>query len=176
MSYKNLKHFINTLENAGELVRIKEYVNPKLEITEITDRISKTNGPALLFENVRGSNVPVLANLFGTPGRVALGMGEEEVESLRGVGELLAFLKEPEPPRGMKDAWEKMPVFKQVLNMAPKEIKKAPCQQIVFEKDEVDLGNAAQVLVDLLGQPAEDDDGVRALRQQIPGGPAEWRP
>ncbi|HHO58974.1 MAG TPA: 4-hydroxy-3-polyprenylbenzoate decarboxylase, partial [Thiotrichales bacterium] len=99
----------------------------------------KAQGPALLFENVKNSSVPVLANLFGTPERVALGMGEESIEALRDVGHLLAFLKEPEPPKGLKDAWQKMPIFKQVLNMAPKEVKKAACQQVVFNKDEVDL-------------------------------------
>ena len=139
MKYKDLRDFINQLESIGELKRISIEVDPYLEITEICDRTLKQQGPALLFENVKNSTVPVLANLFGTTQRVAMGMGEESIESLREVGKLLAFLKEPDPPKGLKDAWEKMPIFKQVLNMAPKEIKKAPCQEIVFEKDEVDL-------------------------------------
>jgi 4-hydroxy-3-polyprenylbenzoate decarboxylase len=92
-----------------------------------------------LFENVKGHDVPVLANLFGTTKRVAMGMGEENVEALREVGKLLAFLKEPEPPKGMKDAWEKLPVFKQVLNMSPKVVSKAPCQEVVIDGNEVDL-------------------------------------
>ena len=140
MQYKDLRDFIAQLESLGELKRIQIEVDPCLEITEICDRTLKAQGPALLFENVKGSDVPVLANLFGTPERVALGMGEDDVEALREVGKLLAFLKEPDPPKGLKDAWEKMPVFKQVLNMAPKQIKNAACQQVVIEKQAVDLG------------------------------------
>lgn len=139
MKYNDLRDFIAQLEKKGLLKRISVEVDPYLEITEICDRTLKQQGPALLFENVKGSSVPVLANLFGTTQRVAMGMGEESIDALREVGKLLAFLKEPDPPKGLKDAWEKMPVFKQVLNMAPKEIKKAPCQEVVFEKDEVDL-------------------------------------
>jgi len=140
MKYSDLRDFIAQLEAQGELKRIQLEVDPYLEITEICDRTLKAQGPALLFEKVKGSDVPMLANLFGTPRRVALGMGEENVEALREVGKLLAFLKEPDPPKGLKDAWDKLPVFKQVLNMAPKEIKKAPCQEVVYEKNEVDLG------------------------------------
>ncbi len=139
MKYNDLRDFITQLEDKGLLKRINVEVDPYLEITEICDRTLKQQGPALLFENVKDSSVPVLANLFGTPERVAMGMGEESTDALREVGKLLAFLKEPDPPKGLKDAWEKMPVFKQVLNMAPKEIKKAPCQEVVFKKDEVDL-------------------------------------
>ncbi len=139
MKYKDLRDFIEQLENKGLLKRISIEVDPYLEITEICDRTLKQQGPALLFENVKNSSVPVLANLFGTTRRVALGMGEDSIEALREVGKLLAFLKEPDPPKGLKDAWEKMPVFKQVLNMAPREIKKAPCQEVVFEKGDVDL-------------------------------------
>ena len=141
MKYTDLRDFIEKLESQGELRRIQHEVDPYLEITEICDRTLKAEGPALLFENVKNSDVPILANLFGTPKRVAMGMGEENVEALREVGKLLAFLKEPEPPKGMKDAWEKLPVFKQVMNMAPKEIKKAPCQDVVIEGDAVDLAN-----------------------------------
>ena len=139
MKHKDLRDFINQLEQIGELKRIQHPVNPHLEITEICDRTIKAEGPALLFENVQGSSVPVLANLFGTPKRVAMGMGENDVASLREVGKLLAFLKEPEPPRGMKDAWNKMSVFKQALNMAPKVVRNAPCQEVIMEKDSVDL-------------------------------------
>lgn len=141
MKYKDLRDFITQLENNGLLKRISIEVDPYLEMTEICDRTLKQQGPALLFENVKNSSVPVLANLFGTPERVAMGMGEDSIEALREVGKLLAFLKEPDPPKGLKDAWEKMPVFKQVLNMAPKEIKKAPCQEIVYEQDQVDLNS-----------------------------------
>lgn len=139
MQYKDLRDFIIQLESSGELKRISVEVDPCLEITEICDRTLKQQGPALLFENVKNSSVPVLANLFGTTRRVAMGMGEDSIQALREIGKLLAFLKEPDPPKGLKDAWEKMPVFKQVLNMAPKEVKKAPCQQVVIDKDNVDL-------------------------------------
>jgi 4-hydroxy-3-polyprenylbenzoate decarboxylase len=141
MKYKDLRDFISNLEQMGELKRISLEVDPVLEMTEICDRVLRSGGPALLFENPKGSDIPVLANLFGTPKRVALGMGEESVEALRDVGRLLAFLKEPEPPKSMKDAWQKMPIFKQVLNMAPKIVKSAACQEIVIEKDDIDLGN-----------------------------------
>lgn len=139
MKYTDLRDFILHLEQQGELKRIHVEVDPNLEMTEICDRVLRAGGPALLFENPKGSDVPVLANLFGTPKRVAMGMGEESVEALREVGKLLAFLKEPEPPKGMKDAWQKMPVFKQVLHMAPKVVKSAPCQQQVIEGDAIDL-------------------------------------
>jgi 4-hydroxy-3-polyprenylbenzoate decarboxylase len=141
MIYKDLRDFIKQLEKQGELKRITVEVDPYLEMTEICDRTLKRGGPALLFENPKGANIPVLANLFGTPRRVAMGMGAESVTELRGIGELLAYLKEPEPPKGMKDAWEKFPVFKQVLNMAPKIISSPPCQELIREGDEIDLGD-----------------------------------
>ncbi len=141
MKYKDLRDFINQLEEKGELKRISIEVDPNLEMTEICDRTLRAAGPALLFENVKNSSVPVLANLFGTPKRVAMGMGEDSIDALEDIGKLLAFLKEPEPPKGMKDAWEKLPIFKQVLNMAPKVISKANCQKIIIEKDNVDLAS-----------------------------------
>ncbi|MEW6645963.1 MAG: 4-hydroxy-3-polyprenylbenzoate decarboxylase [Pseudomonadota bacterium] len=140
MKYKDLRDFIALLERRGELKRITVEVDPYLEMTEICDRTLRAGGPALLFENPRGHSVPVLGNLFGTPERVALGMGEESVGALREVGQLLAFLKEPEPPKGLRDALDKLPKFKQVLNMAPKVVRGAPCQEIVLEGDDVDLG------------------------------------
>lgn len=139
MAFKDLRDFIALLEAKGQLKRISQPISPYLEMTEIADRTLRAKGPALLFENVVGHSTPVLANLFGTPERVALGMGQDSVEALREVGELLAFLKEPEPPKGMKDAWEKLPIFKQVLNMAPKLVKKAPCQEMQLSGDDVDL-------------------------------------
>jgi 4-hydroxy-3-polyprenylbenzoate decarboxylase len=139
MKYRDLRDFIKQLEKQGELKRVTIPVDPYLEITEICDRTLKQGGPALLFENPTGYNIPVLANLFGTPHRVAMGMGAESVTELRGIGELLATLKEPEPPKGMKDVWEKLPVFKQVLNMAPKLVTSPPCQELVREGDEIDL-------------------------------------
>lgn len=139
MKYSDLRDFIDQLEKTGQLKRITQEVDPRLEMTEICDRTLRAGGPALLFENPRGSDIPVLANLFGTPERVAMGMGKDSVEALREVGKLLAMLKEPEPPKGMKDAWEKLPVFKQVLNMSPKVVKGAPCQKNIIEGDDVDL-------------------------------------
>jgi len=140
MKYKDLRDFIAQLEALGELKRIQTEIDPALEMTEICDRILKAEGPAVLFENPKGHAIPVLGNLFGTPKRVAMGMGQESVEALREVGKLLAYLKEPDPPKGLKDAWDKLPVLKQVLNMAPKVLSSAPCQEIVWEGNDVDLG------------------------------------
>ena len=137
--YKDLRDFINTLEQQGELKRISVPVDPYLEMTEICDRTLRAGGPALLFENPIGYSTPVLGNLFGTTKRVALGMGVERVDSLRDIGKLLATLKEPEPPTGFKDALDKLPLYKQVLNMGPKLIKKPPCQTVVLEGDDIDL-------------------------------------
>jgi 4-hydroxy-3-polyprenylbenzoate decarboxylase len=144
MRYSDLRDFVTQLEARGELKRIAHPVSPRHEMTEIADRVLRMQGPALLFERPadagRTWGFPVLANLFGTPRRVALGMGEESTDALSEVGKLLAFLKEPEPPRGLKDAWHKLPVFRQVLNMAPREVSSAPCQQRVWEGTDVDLG------------------------------------
>jgi len=134
---------MSQLEAQGELKRIATPVSPHLEMTEIGDRVLKAGGPALLFTQPQtGSqryDIPVLANLFGTPKRVAMGMGASDVMALREIGQTLAYLKEPEPPKGLRDAWDKLPLLKQVLSMAPKEVRKAPCQEIVWEDDEVDL-------------------------------------
>ena len=139
MSHRDLRDFIQFLEARGELKRITTPVSADLEITEICDRTLKADGPALLFENVKGYDIPVLGNLFGTPERVALGMGREDVGELREVGELLAFLKEPEPPSGLKDLWQKRENFKPVLNMPVREVSKPTCQEVVLEGEEVDL-------------------------------------
>ncbi len=139
MSFKDLRHFIDLLEKEGELKRIKIEVDPYLEITEISDRILRDGGPALLFENVKGSSLPLLANLFGNTRRIALAMGQEDLEGLRDVGKLLAFLKEPTPPSGWKDLWQSLPSYKSVLNIAPNVKKTAACQEIVIEESDVDL-------------------------------------
>ncbi|HSS46348.1 MAG TPA: UbiD family decarboxylase, partial [Burkholderiales bacterium] len=139
MKYQDLRDFIAQLEKLGELKRVAAEVDPRLEMTEICDRVLKSQGPAILFEKPKGYSIPVLGNLFGTVKRVALGMSGESVEALRKVGKLLAYLKEPDPPQGLKDAWDKLPVLKQVLNMAPKEVSGAPCQEIVWEGGSVDL-------------------------------------
>src|SRR5487761_2439841 len=139
MKYHDLRDFISQLERLGELKRVSTQVSTHLEMTEICDRVLRAQGPAVLFENVTAHKMPVLANLFGTPRRGALGMGEENVSALREVGKLLAYLKEPEPPKGLKDAWEKWPILKQVLTMSPKVLSSAPCQEIVWEGKDVDL-------------------------------------
>lgn len=139
MQYKDLRDFIQQLEAQGKLLRITQPISTDLEMTEIADRTLRAGGPALLFENPVGHTMPVLANLFGTPERVAMGMGQSSVAALRDVGKLLAYLKEPDPPKGLKDLWSKLPVFKQVLNMPAKVIKKAPCQEHVISGDDVDL-------------------------------------
>ena len=139
MKYADLRGFMDFLESRGELKRIKAQVDPNLEMTEICDRTLRARGPALLFENPKGHNTPVLANLFGTEERVAMGMGQDSLQALREVGELLAYLRQPDPPKGFKDAWDKMPVLKQVMNMSPKVVKNAPCQHHVKQGDDVDL-------------------------------------
>jgi 4-hydroxy-3-polyprenylbenzoate decarboxylase len=182
MKYKDLRDFIARLEKDGELVRIKAEVDPNLEMTEICDRTLRAAGPALLFENPKGYDVPVLGNLFGTPKRVAMGMGQDSVEALRDVGKLLSTLKEPEPPKGMMDAWEKLPIYKQVLNMAPKFVKKAACQQHVIEGDDVDLsqipvqtcwpGDAGPLITWALvvtKGPEKERQNIGIYRQQVIG-------
>ena len=141
MPYKDLRDFIRQLEQRGELKRIQRTIDPRLEMTEVCDRTLRAGGPALLFENPTGHTIPVLANLFGTAQRVALGMGADSVAALREVGTLLAALKEPEAPHGVKDAWQKLPLFKKVLDMAPKLVKQAPCQEKVIEAGAVDLAS-----------------------------------
>lgn len=141
MSDRDLRDFLSRLERRGELKRIVHPVDPYLEITEIADRVLKKGGPALLFERPRRGEMPVLANLFGTPQRVALALGLDEdwQSALREVGRLLAYLKEPEPPQGVRDAWEKLPLLKKALDMAPKSVSSAPCQETVWEGKDVDL-------------------------------------
>ena len=139
MRYRDLRDFLDQLEGRGELRRIDRPVDPYLEITEISDRTLRRHGPALLFEHPTGSDIPLLANLFGTPERVALAMGADSVDALREVGRLLAFLKEPDPPKGLKEAWKSLPVFKKVLDMAPRMVSRPLCQRHILDKDAVDL-------------------------------------
>ena len=182
MKYKDLRDFIARLEADGELIRIKIEVDPNLEMTEICDRTLRAGGPALLFENPKGYDVPVLGNLFGTPRRVAMGMGQDSVDALRDVGKLLSALKEPEPPKGMMDAWEKLPIYKQVINMAPKFVKNAACQQHVIEGDDVDLskipvqtcwpGDAGPLITWALvvtKGPEKERQNIGIYRQQVIG-------
>jgi 4-hydroxy-3-polyprenylbenzoate decarboxylase len=139
MKYKDLRDFLTQLEKRGELKCVMAEIDPYLEMTEICDRLLKKAGPAVLFKKPKGHAIPVLGNLFGTPERVALGMGQESIAALREVGKLLAYLKEPDPPKGLRDAWEKLPVLKQVLNMTPKIVSSAACQEVVWEGQAVDL-------------------------------------
>ncbi|MDA0781379.1 MAG: UbiD family decarboxylase [Rickettsiales bacterium] len=142
MPYKSLRDFIAKLEKDGDLIRIKHPVSTELEMTEIQTRVLAEKGPALLFENVitpnGKSDIPVLVNLFGTVERVAKGM-DCKPENLREIGETLAFLRQPEPPAGIKEAWEMLPIVKKALNMSPKTVKKAPCQEVVIQGDDIDL-------------------------------------
>jgi 4-hydroxy-3-polyprenylbenzoate decarboxylase len=139
MSYRDLRDFIAGLERDGQLKRIAVEVDPKLEMTEICDRVLKQGGPALLFEKPKGYSMPVLGNLFGTPHRVALGMGRDSVAALRELGQVLAQLKQPEPPKGLKDAWDKLPLLRQIMSMQPKLVRDPVCQEQVWEVDDVDL-------------------------------------
>lgn len=182
MKYNDLRDFIKALEKSGDLVRVSAEVDPHLEMTEICDRTLRAGGPAILFENPKGYDMPVLANLFGTPERVAQGMGQSDVTALREVGQLLAFLKEPEPPKGLKDAWSKLPLFKQVLKMGPKVVSKAPCQEVVLEGDQVDLnkipiqtcwpGDAAPLItwpLVITKGPHKERQNLGIYRQQLIG-------
>ena len=143
VKFSDLRDFVRQLESIGELKRISAAVSPMCEITEIADRVLRADGPALLFENVRAGlrpyTMPVLANLFGTPRRVALGMGADSIDALREIGALLAWLKEPDPPKGLRDAWDKWPVLRQVMHMSPREVSGPACQQVVHEGPAVDL-------------------------------------
>ncbi len=180
MRYNDLREFIALLETRGELKRIAVEVSPYLEMTEICDRILKRGGPAVLFEKPKGFAMPVLGNLFGTPRRVAMGMGEDSIEGLREVGKLLAYLKEPDPPRGLKDAWDKLPVLKKVLDMAPKERSSAPCQESVWEAADVDLsrlpiqtcwpGDAGPLItwgLTVTRGPSQERQNLGIYRQQV---------
>lgn len=137
--FSDLRAFLQYLERCGELKRIAHPVSPHLEMTELSDRVLRKQGPALLFENPAGFGVPVLTNLFGTGKRIALGLGLRDVSELRQLGEALAHLKEPTPPASMKGIFEQLPVLKNVMNMAAKEVRSGPCQEVVIEKSDVDL-------------------------------------
>ncbi len=181
---RDLREFIARLETCGELKRIVVPVDPRLEMTEIADRVLRAGGPALLFEKPTGADMPVLANLFGTPRRVAMGMGTDADwrSSLRELGRLLAYLKEPEPPKGLRDAWDKLPILKRALDMAPKVVSSAPCQEIVWEGNQVDLsrlpvmtcwpGDAAPLItwgLSVTRGPNKSRQNLGIYRQQVIG-------
>jgi 4-hydroxy-3-polyprenylbenzoate decarboxylase len=182
MKYADLRDFLAQLEARGELKRIAAPVSPRLEMTEICDRVLRAGGPALLFERPEGHEIPVLGNLFGSVKRIALAMGVENAAALREVGRLLALLREPEPPKGLSDLWEKFPLLKQVLNMAPKERASAPCQEIVWEGKDVDLarlpvqtcwpGDAGPLVtwgLTVTRGPAKPRQNLGIYRQQVIG-------
>jgi 4-hydroxy-3-polyprenylbenzoate decarboxylase len=143
MSYSDLRDFIGQLERIGELKRVRAEVSPRLEMTEVCDRVLRAGGPAILFERPSGHSMPVLGNLFGSVRRVALAMGVQDTAALREIGKVLAALREPDPPKGLRDVWDKLPELKglvsKVLDMAPKELSSAPCQEVVWEVKDVDL-------------------------------------
>ena len=182
MGYADLRGFLSQLEAAGELKRIGAEVSPRLEITEISDRVLRAGGPALLFERPTGHRIPVLANLFGSVRRIAAAMGVADASGLREMGQLLAYLKEPEPPKGLRDLWDKFPLFRQVLNMAPRVRSGAPCQEIVLEGKDVDLarlpvqtcwpGDAGPLItwgLTVTRGPAKPRQNLGIYRQQVLG-------
>jgi 4-hydroxy-3-polyprenylbenzoate decarboxylase len=195
MAYRSLREFMARLERSGELVRVKEPVSTVLEMTEIQTRLLAEGGPAVLFENpIRAdgerSSIPCLANLFGTVKRVAMGVtlgGTERTTAgeLREVGELLAFLRQPEPPRGLKEAWDLLPVARQVMAMRPAIVKRAPVQEVVLTGDQIDLsklpiqtcwpGEPAPLITWPLvvtkgpGDRAEDSPNLGIYRMQVLG-------
>lgn len=139
MNFSNFRDFLTYLEQQGELKRITYPVSPYLEMTEIADRVLRAQGPALLFENPIGYTMPVLCNLFGTTKRVAMAMGQDDPSALREIGQLLAFLREPEPPKGIRQFFNVLPKYKQILNMPVKRRSSAPCQEVVLKDEHVDL-------------------------------------
>lgn len=182
MHFQDLREFIAYLEQKGTLKRISAEISPDLEMTEICDRVLKLEGPALLFESPKGYNIPVLANLFGTPERVANGIGEERADALREVGHLLAFLREPTPPEGFRALMEQYPALKKVLAMRPKRMNFPPCREHILEKDEVDLsklpiqkcwpGDAAPLItwgLTITKGPHKKRQNIGIYRQQVIG-------
>jgi len=139
MKYRDLRDFAQQLAQLGELKHVSSPVSPHLEMTSLADRVLRAGGPALMFDKPTGFDVPVLANLFGTPGRVALGMGAADVSELRDIGRLLAKLKEPEPPSGLKDAGKLVHMIKAVWDMKPVRRRSGPCQEVELLGDDIDL-------------------------------------
>jgi hypothetical protein len=183
MAYRSLREFMARLESQGELVRVREPVSTVLEMTEIQTRLLATGGPAVLFENpVRAdgerSSIPCLANLFGTVRRVAMGVtlqGKERTTArdLREVGELLAFLRQPEPPRGFREAFDMLPLARTVMSMRPNVVRRGPVQDVVLQGADIDLTKAADP--DLLAGRARAADHLAAGGHQGAGQGARGR-
>src|SRR5947207_1941847 len=140
MDYSDLRHFLRSLEAEGDLVRVAEPVSTRLEMTAVGDFTLRRNGPALLFENPVGYKIPVLANLFGTTARIAKAMGATEVSGLRDIGVVLANLKEPEPPRGLRDAGRLLQMARTVWTMRPVTAARPACREVEVPAAEIDLG------------------------------------
>jgi len=138
MPFSDLREFLNFLEQKGQLLRMKSEINTRLEITEVLNRLLAREGPAVIFEKVKGHSIPVVANLFGTVERIAMGL-DTTVEGLKQIGEFLAFLQHPEPPKGLVDAVKKLPFYRQMFNLTPKKVKKAPCQEVILQGNDIDL-------------------------------------
>ena len=181
MPYNDLRDFINILEKKGELVRVKTEVDPCLEITEILDRLLATSGPAVIFENVKGHNIPIVANLYGTVERVALGLESDEA-GLEAIGTFLAYLQHPEPPKGLMEAIQKLPFFAKVMNLTPKIVNRARCQEVIIQGDDVDLsmfpvmtcwpGDVAPLItwpLVITQSPSEGPYNVGVYRMQVIG-------
>jgi len=190
MAYNSLRDFMQHLESEGALVRVQTPVSPELEMTEIQTRLLAEGGPAVLFENVIGTggksyNIPMLVNLFGTTERVAMGMGQPSTDSLREIGETLAFLRQPEPPGGWREAFEMLPLLRKVMAMKPKSVSSGACQEVVWTGDDVDLarlpiqtcwpGEPAPLITWPLvvtrgpGTAREDDYNLGIYRMQVTG-------
>jgi 4-hydroxy-3-polyprenylbenzoate decarboxylase len=182
MRYADLRDFIGQLEQRGELKRVAAEVSPRLEMTEICDRALRAGGPAILFERPAGHDIPVLGNLFGSVRRICLAMGVEDVSALRELGRVLAYLREPEPPKGLRDLWEKLPLLRKVLDMQPKLLSSAPCQEVVREGKDVDLsllpvqtcwpGDAGPLItwgLTVTRGPAKARQNLGIYRQQVIG-------
>ena len=189
MAYNSLRDFMQHLENQGALARVQAPVSPELEMTEIQTRLLAEGGPAVLFENVvandgKASTMPMLVNLFGTVERVAMGMGQS-ADNLREIGETLAFLRQPEPPGGWREAFEMLPLLRKVMAMKPKSVSAGACQEIVLTGDDVDLarlpiqtcwpGEPAPLITWPLvvtrgpGASREDDYNLGIYRMQVTG-------
>ena len=139
MKYRDLRAFVAQLETQGELVRIADPVSPRLEMTAVGDKLIRSSGPAVLFTQPAGHRIPCLINLFGTTARVAKAFGAESADELRDVGRLLASLKEPEPPKGLKDTGRLIQLAKALWDMKPTHVRGAPCQEVVVERTDIDL-------------------------------------
>jgi 4-hydroxy-3-polyprenylbenzoate decarboxylase len=140
MIFKDMRKFLELLEGKGLLKRVREEVDPNLEASEIMNRLVKKGGPAVIFDNVKGHNIPIVANLFGTEERVAMGLGIKE-EELGNIGRFLAYLQRPEPPEGIWQTVKSIPFFGKMLTLGPKTVRSGPSQDIIIKEDDVDISD-----------------------------------